>query len=557
MLLRYAIIPVVFITLGGLLIFAGVWRYSIEKTNRSENSRVSSDIAATVTAYADLINGLENNRNILEGTLETDERVEIFQGIYDAANKLDRKANLYVFDSGLLPVISATVSVPEYLDGEIYKNWGIFRIMSQNPGQTALKLLDVDDSGDMQLLVGKAIVRDGEIKGYAVFVINSQQFQIAIGQMDSQTIITDDYGWVFVSNNYTFLNQMGKIAIDGSRQSGEVEKNQNRYYISSSAVLDGQIHIYSISPLENQILMLQNIFLILLFVFVMLIIAVFLGAKGIAVKKTKDLDSIIRGLEKVKEGDLNTHIDISSNDEFQTIGESYNLMIDSLREQIRRNAEMGGLVAESQRKQLESQFNPHFMFNTLENIRFMCKLDPDSASKMVLNLSTLLRYSVSNTQEEVTVKEDLVYTENYLSLLKYRFNQRFHYAVNIPPEVQECVIPKLIIQPMIENAIKYGFEGKDQLLVEVNGYMEDGRLILMCSDDGAGMKPELLDEIRQTLGEDTNRSSHSGLYNVHRRVLLMYGTGYGIRIESTLGRGTCLRIVLPVKYKEGTDDRSC
>lgn len=557
MLLRYAIIPVVFITLGGLLIFAGVWRYSIEKTNRSENSRVSSDIAATVTAYADLINGLENNRNILEGTLETDERVEIFQGIYDAANKLDRKANLYVFDSGLLPVISATVSVPEYLDGEIYKNWGIFRIMSQNPGQTALKLLDVDDSGDMQLLVGKAIVRDGEIKGYAVFVINSQQFQIAVGQMDSQTIITDDYGWVFVSNNYTFLNQMGKIAFDGSRQSGEVEKNQNRYYISSSAVLDGQIHIYSISPLENQILMLQNIFLILLFVFVMLIIAVFLGAKGIAVKKTKDLDSIIRGLEKVKEGDLNTHIDISSNDEFQTIGESYNLMIDSLREQIRRNAEMGGLVAESQRKQLESQFNPHFMFNTLENIRFMCKLDPDSASKMVLNLSTLLRYSVSNTQEEVTVKEDLVYTENYLSLLKYRFNQRFHYAVNIPPEVQECVIPKLIIQPMIENAIKYGFEGKDQLLVEVNGYMEDGRLILMCSDDGAGMKPELLDEIRQTLGEDTNRSSHSGLYNVHRRVLLMYGTGYGIRIESTLGRGTCLRIVLPVKYKEGTDDRSC
>ena len=139
MLLRYAIIPVVFITLGGLLIFAGVWRYSIEKTNRSENSRVSSDIAATVTAYADLINGLENNRNILEGTLETDERVEIFQGIYDAANKLDRKANLYVFDSGLLPVISATVSVPEYLDGEIYKNWGIFRIMSTSAISSSLR----------------------------------------------------------------------------------------------------------------------------------------------------------------------------------------------------------------------------------------------------------------------------------------------------------------------------------------------------------------------------------------------------------------------------------
>lgn len=282
----------------------------------------------------------------------------------------------------------------------------------------------------------------------------------------------------------------------------------------------------------------------------MMIVAVLISTKGLAVKKTKDLDTIIRGLEKVKEGNLDTHIDISSNDEFETIGESYNLMIDSLKEQIERNIEMGRLVAFSQTKQLESQFNPHFLFNTLENIRFMCKLDPPSASKMVLNLSTLLRYSISNTQEEVTVKEDLVYTENYLSILKYRFNQRFHYAINIPPEVQLCIIPKLIIQPMIENAIKYGFEGKDHLLVEVNGYIEENKLILQCSDDGAGMKPETLAEMKKIIGESTNRSSHSGLYNIHRRVELRYGEGYGIQIESELGCGTFLKVVLPVKYQE-------
>jgi two-component system sensor histidine kinase YesM len=415
--------------------------------------------------------------------------------------------------------------------------------MNQNPNHVALKLVEEEISGDMQLLIGKAMVSEGEIKGYAVFVLNSKQFQSVIGKLDSQTVITDKYGYIYVSNNYNFSDNMKRVKLELAFPHGYIENDFGKYYVTSNTILNDQIYIYSISPLNNQITLLKYVFFILLFVFAMIIIFVILSTKGLAAKKSKDLYTILRGLEKVKEGDLNTHIDISSNDEFETIGESYNLMIDSLKEQIERNIEMGRLVSFSQTKQLESQFNPHFMFNTLENIRFMCKLDPQSASKMVLNLSTLLRYSISNTQEEVTVKEDLVYTENYLSILKYRFNQRFHYVINIPAEVEQCIIPKLIIQPMIENAIKYGFEGKECLLVEVNGYIEDNKLVLQCSDDGAGMKPDTLLKIKKIIGDSINRSSHSGLYNIHRRIELRYGEGYGIQITSELGSGTCLKVV--------------
>jgi sensor histidine kinase YesM len=280
----------------------------------------------------------------------------------------------------------------------------------------------------------------------------------------------------------------------------------------------------------------------------MMILFVFISSKGMASKKTKDLYAIIDTFEKAKEGDLDTHININSNDEFETIADAYNQMLDSLKDQIERNKEMGKLVAFSQTKQLESQFNPHFLFNTLENIRFMCKMEPDIASKMVLNLSTLLRYSISNTQEEVTVDEDVAYTENYMSILKFRFNQRFQYSIDISPEIEACIIPKLLIQPMIENSIKYGFVGRERLVVEVSGYREDDKLVIICSDDGAGMTPEILEEMQQVLSSSANRSSHTGLYNVNRRLQLKYGEEYGIQIESEHGKGTTLKIILPIRY---------
>lgn len=550
MLLVYAIIPVVLITLVGLFAFWGVWRYSIEKINKNDNYAISKDLETTVSAYSNVLDQLEKNNKILEGELERKERVKIFQKIYGISNQLDRKGNLYVFDRELKPVITATMQVPEYLNGEYNKNWGIFLIMNRTPDQIALKMVEEEISKDMQLLIGKAIVRDGEIKGYAVFVIDSKQFESAIGKIDSETVITDQYGWVYISNNYSFYDEMERVEIRMEKSHDTIVNDLGIFYVTSNSILGDRIHIYSILPLKNQITVFKGILYCLLAVFAMMVLAILISTKGLAIKKTRDLDAIILGLEKVKEGNLETHIDITSNDEFEIIGESYNLMIDSLKEQIERNNEMGRLVSFSQNKQLESQFNPHFLFNTLDNIRFMCKLDSESASKMVLNLSTLLRYSISNTQEEVTIKEDLIYTENYMSILKYRFNQRFHYIINIPTEVQLCVIPKLIIQPMIENAIKYGFEGKEHLLVEVNGYIEDNKLILQCFDDGAGMDSETLDEMKKIIGQSINRSNHSGLYNIHRRVQLRYGEGYGIQIESELGSGTCLKVLLPVKFLE-------
>lgn len=547
--LFYAIVPVVLLTLVCLIIFWGSWRYTLQKSNMRDNEQITSDLEITVSSYIDVANQLAQQEKIFYDNIDVNTRVEIFENVYGVSNSIKRKADLYVFDRELKPIISGTKKVPDYLDGNYYANWGIFRIMNQNPNDIALTFVKDEDSDTMQLVIGKTVARDEEIIGYIVFLLNSKQFEIDIANKQSQTVITNDYGWVYITNSYTFINRMERFELNEEQTNGIIQNKLEKYYITSSRIFDNRIHVYSLSSLSNQTSVFWSIIIILIFVFAMMILAVFSSTKAMAIKKTKDLYTILSAFEMVKEGDLNTYIEIKSNDEWAIIAESYNLMLDSLKEQIDANKEMGKLVISSQAKQLESQFNPHFLYNTLENIRFMCKLDANAANNMILNLSALLRYSINNSQEEVTVEEDVIYTENYMSILKYRFNQRFHYVIDMPATVEKCIMPKLIVQPMIENAIKYGFEGKEQLTVEISGYIENEKLILICSDNGAGMSLENLIKIKEILKQYTNKSNHFGLFNIHRRVQLKYGKEYGISIESDIGIGTTVSVILPVRYE--------
>lgn len=546
MFLLYAIIPVVLITLVCLVIFWGSWKYHLESTNRQENQTIADDFEQAVDAYMELGEELAEKMEVLDRDLDSSLRVGIFQQIYDISNRLGRKAVLYVFDEDMVPVLAGTTTVPEFLNGDYYANWGVYRIMNGNPRETALKLVEDPNSDSMKLVIGKAILVAGEVKGYVIFVMDGRQFLIETSSYETQTVVTDDYGWVYLTNNYDFLDTMSRFELAGQKLDGNIEAKSRMYFITSRQLIGNRLHVYSISGFGNQLAFFRYIAIILSGIFTMLVITVFLSTKHMASKKTKDIYSIVHALEKVKEGNLKTYIETTGNDEFRVIGESYNLMLDSLEAQIDRNVELGRLVADAQSKQLLSQFNPHFLFNTLENIRFMTKLDPDSASRMIISLSTLLRYSISSVEDVVTLKEDIDYTENYMSILKSRFNQRFSYTIDISPEAERCISPKLLIQPMIENSVKYGYKEQTRLNVNIKGTIEEGNLVLVCTDDGAGMEERTLEEIREILSQHTNNSPHSGLFNIHRRIQLKYGSAYGVRIDSEEGRGTRLKVVLPV-----------
>ena len=225
-------------------------------------------------------------------------------------------------------------------------------------------------------------------------------------------------------------------------------------------------------------------------------------------------------------------------------------MIIRINELVEKNKEEARRNALSELKQLEAQFNPHFLFNTLEMLKYMIKTDEKSASKIIVSMANLLRYSINKNFNKVKLNDDIKYIEDYLIIQKFRFDDNFEYKINLNEEVGECSIPKLIIQPIIENSIKYGFETKQYLKINIECRVEKDNLVISIVDTGEGMSYEKLSEILKCINKSENDTNHIGLYNVQKRINLMYGMEYGINIYSKLYEGTEIVINLPVHKSE-------
>ena len=204
---------------------------------------------------------------------------------------------------------------------------------------------------------------------------------------------------------------------------------------------------------------------------------------------------------------------------------------------------------------LQSQINPHFLYNTLDSIRGQALSEgAEDIADMTEALSTFFRYSISNRNHIVTLEEELENIQNYFVIQQFRFNNRFRLSIPpIPPALLEgCRLPKLTLQPILENTILHGMEeklGPGAITIRVTA--TDSRTLLTISDDGAGMSEETLLRLQEKLRGDgpvslqRARGSGIALPNVNRRIKLLFGEEYGLRVMSTPGLGTDVEISLP------------
>ena len=546
MLLLYAFFPAMILTFLLLFMFWGYWKMDVVRTNSRENEKLSISLENSIEAYSEFIDELSEESAIYQGKLSNSERADVFNRLYSISNGIDKSADLYIFDKHHNPIVVGRQNLPYYLSGKSYQNWGIFYTMKESQDAISIRVME-ESEGNMHLILGKRIIEEGETLGYVVITMDSRQFQIKLSELSSQSIITDENGKVYITNNYAFLDNLNRVSLGEADFEGTVKNDADSYYITSSSILNDKLQIYSIKLISNQMQFFLSIGIILILVFGLIILLVLYSTKKLAIKKTEDFYKITRAFGTVQSGDLSTRVSITSNDEFQTIGDSFNEMVENLEKEISRNQEMTERLSMTQIRQLRSQFNPHFIYNTLDNIRFMVKFNPEDASKMILSLSTLLRYSLDNTMESVSLVKDIEFTGNYLKIMKYRYGERLTYSIDIPEEVENIVIPKLIIQPLIENAVKYGAEGRVNLHVALSAYIDGSDLVLICEDNGVGMDEETLERVNRQLEKEVNDSTHFGLYNIHRRLRLRYGQKAGVSIESSNAEGTRLKIVIPAE----------
>ena len=194
---------------------------------------------------------------------------------------------------------------------------------------------------------------------------------------------------------------------------------------------------------------------------------------------------------------------------------------------------------------LQAQINPHFLYNTLDSIAILaeCQREEDVVT-MVTSLSTFFRNSLSGGQDIISLRAELAQANSYLEIQQIRYSDILTYSIDVPEALQDCRVPKLILQPLIENALYHGIKNRrGRGMITITGDKRDGKMLLRVHDNGAGMEESQLRRLQS--GEYQEHHSGLGLKNVHQRIVLYCGEQYGLSFESAPGLGTTVTVTLP------------
>ncbi len=268
---------------------------------------------------------------------------------------------------------------------------------------------------------------------------------------------------------------------------------------------------------------------------------------------TNPIFKLKRLMKQAESGDLTVRFNFQHNDEIGELGQSFNHMIARIDQLI----QMVYVEQENQRtaemKSLQEQIKPHFLYNTLDTISWMARdYDAEDIVRLVDALTNMFRIGLSHGKDIITVKEEITHVSNYLYIQKIRYKDKLNYVIHVDESLYAVEVPKLILQPLVENAIYHGVKAKrGGGTITITGVPEGENLVFTVQDNGAGMPQEKVEELNRRMSERSvlDEKKSFGLFYIRERIQLCYGKGYGVHVESTLGEGTRVTITLPLYQK--------
>jgi two-component system sensor histidine kinase YesM len=272
---------------------------------------------------------------------------------------------------------------------------------------------------------------------------------------------------------------------------------------------------------------------------------------------TKRTKLVVNQAKQIAKGNfIQIFKDNTGTDEIGVIADSVNQMSAQLKTLIEEKYHSRLLEAQLERETaqakllaLQSQVNPHFMFNALECIRLKAAVKNETeTAKMIMYMSRMFRHLINWEDDIIHLKDDMKFLSEFLNIQKYRFEDEFEYTVKVDEAAQDCMLPKLIIQPLVENACVHGVEAiSHNRQVEICAGVEGDLLVLTVSDNGTGMSEERLQDLRGMLKDGKKLNESVGLYNVYQRLVSYYHKDFTFDIDSRQGHGTKMRITVPVR----------
>lgn len=280
---------------------------------------------------------------------------------------------------------------------------------------------------------------------------------------------------------------------------------------------------------------------------VILVIVALLFSRFMARSITLPIQKLRDSMEKVQEGDFSvSDVVVDSDNEIGSLTKSFDVMTHRIQELMEQNVHEQEEKRKSELKALQSQINPHFLYNTLDSIIWMAEGKKyEEVVLMTASLARLLRQSISNEDEVVPIANEVEYAKGYLTIQKMRYKDKLEFQIDVDPSILHIPLIKLVLQPIIENAIYHGLKYKESKgLLIIKGFMKDGNAVLQVIDDGVGMSEDTLAHIYDR-HKVNYHSNGVGVYNVQKRLKLYYGEDYGITYESAEGKGTTATITIP------------
>lgn len=278
----------------------------------------------------------------------------------------------------------------------------------------------------------------------------------------------------------------------------------------------------------------------------LMIVALFFS-RFISRSITQPIQQLCDSMERVQEGDFSvSDIVVESQNEIGSLTKSFNVMTHRIQDLMEQNIREQEAKRKSELKALQSQINPHFLYNTLDSIIWMAEgKKNEEVVLMTASLARLLRQSISNEDEVVSIGQEVEYARGYLTIQKMRYKDKMEFQIEVDPSILHIPLIKLVLQPVIENAIYHGLKYKESKgLLLVKGFMKNDNAVLQVIDNGVGMDEETLAHIYER-HKVNYQSNGVGVYNVQKRLQLYYGNEYGITYESKKGEGTTATITIP------------
>ena len=355
----------------------------------------------------------------------------------------------------------------------------------------------------------------------------------------------------YLNNLETYIGRIEDNIREGNRYEDNMEIWENDVQIVTSLVGDtmSQYIYYEIRGIQESRQQYQDFFVNMIrfsiIAFTLILVLFLFLSYYIPLSITSPIRRLTQVTDQVAKGDLTVRSDVTGGVEAQVLSDSLNTMIDKINELLEQVKTEQIRLRKAEFELLQSQINPHFLYNTLDAIVWLAEAgEQKKVVSMVGSLSDFFRISLNQGQDILDVKEELQHVRSYLEIQQMRYQDILQYEICVPEELNHCQIPKITLQPLVENALLHGLEGCEDGEVSLSGRTEDGVLYLSVCDNGVGMDPERLAACLSGPGEGKAGSS-IGLANVQRRILLQYGAPYGLWVDSAPGRGTCISITLP------------